>query len=45
MEVDITLMQLWSLLGAAVFLGMIIGALLVALNKSGHSSNAFWEEE
>lgn len=45
MEVDITFNQLWTLLAAALFCGMIIGALIVALNKSGHSSNAFWEEE
>lgn len=45
MEVDITWFQLWTLLGAAGFGGMIIGALLVALNTAGHSKNAFWEEE
>lgn len=45
MDCGLTWNEMWSLLGAACFLGMVIGAMLVALTQTGHSKNAFWEEE
>lgn len=44
MTYELTLFQIWSIIGLSVFFGMAIGVTLMCILSAGRSEDAFLEE-